>query len=388
MKVAIFSDTFPPQINGVANVVYQSAKNLTALGHSVWVFTVCQKSQSKSFWAEEKINVTILPSIPAGAYRGERLSLPVGKAFRRLKEFQPDVIDIHTPFGVGWEAVWAARKLKKPLVGTHHTFYDHYLKHIKADFNWVKKFSWKYTAMFYNFCDLVLSPSHSLAQTLTQKGLKKPIEVLQNSIETDFFVPAPDKKTKDNLKKEFGIKGKSIVYMGRVSYEKSIDQVLKAFALLAKKEPSLTLMIVGDGPEKKKLEKLAAKLGIENKVIFTGLLRGENLVHALQASDIFVTASKSENMPLSVLEAMSCGLPVVAAGEKGLIEIIKDGVNGFLVTADNPSGLAKKILQLLNDESLLKEFSQASRTQAMNYSKETVTKLLERFYKQVCQTKI
>lgn len=387
MKIAIFSDTYLPQVNGVANVVYQSAKNLAALGHDVWIFTVCQKSQNKSFWTEEKIAVTILPSIPAGVYQGERFTLPVGIAFRRLKEFQPDIIHTHTPFSVGWEAVWAAKKLKKPLVGTHHTFYDHYLKHIKADFNWVKKISWKYTTLFYNFCDLVLSPSLSLAQALTQKGLKKPIQVLQNSIETEIFVPAPNEETKDNLKKEFGIKNKSLVYMGRVSYEKSIDQVLKAFKLVVKKEPQTTLMIVGDGPERKNLEELAAKLGVKNKVIFTGLLRGENLVRALQASDVFVTASKSENMPLSVLEAMSCGLPFVAAAEKGLVELIKDGVNGFLVKADNPADIAEKVLRLITNEPVLKKFSLASRAQAMNYSKETVTALLEQVYINICQIK-
>ncbi|MBU1102064.1 glycosyltransferase [Patescibacteria group bacterium] len=388
MKIAIFSDTYLPQVNGVANVVYQSAKNLAALGHDVWIFTVCQKSQTKFFWTEEKIAVTILPSIPAGVYRGERFTLPVGIAFRRLKEFQPDVIHTHTPFSVGWEAVWAAKKLKKPLVGTHHTFYDHYLKHIKADYKWVKKISWKYTTLFYNFCDLVLSPSLSLAQALTQKGLKKPIEVLQNSIETEIFVPAPNGETKDNLKKEFGIKNKSLVYMGRVSYEKSIDQVLKAFKLVVEKEPQTTLMIVGDGPERKNLEELAAKIGVKNKVIFTGLLRGENLVRALQASDVFVTASKSENMPLSVLEAMSCGLPFVAAAEKGLVELIKDGVNGFLVKADNPTDIAEKVLRLITNESMLKKFSDASRVQAMNYSKETVTALLEQNYKKAIQSKI
>ncbi len=388
MKIAIFSDTFLPQVNGVANVVAQSAKNLAELGHEVWIFTVCQKSQNKSFWTEEKIAVTILPSIPAGVYQGERFTLPVGIAFRRLKEFQPDIIHTHTPFSVGWEAVWAAKRLKKPLVGTHHTFYDHYLKHIKADYGWVKKISWKYTTLFYNFCDLVLSPSLSLAQALVQKGLKRPIQVLQNSIETAFFVPAPDQKTKDALKKEFNIKGKSLVYMGRVSYEKSIDQVLKAFKLVVKKEPQTTLMIVGDGPEKEILEKLAKALAIENRVVFTGLLRGENLVRAMQANDIFVTASKSENMPLSILEAMSCGLPMAAVGEKGLKEIIKDGINGFLAKADNPADLAEKILRLIADESILKKFSQASRAQAMNYSKETVTALLEQNYKKAIQLKL
>lgn len=385
MKIAIFSDTFLPQTNGVATVVSQSAKSLSSLGHEVWIFTVCQSRQNIFFGAEEKITIIILPSIPAGAYRGERLTLPVGIAFRRLKEFKPDVIHTHTPFGVGWEAIWAAKKLKIPLVGTHHTFYDYYLKHIKADYDWVKKISWKYTILFYNYCDLVLSPSRSLGDALSKMGLKKPIQVLQNPIETDVFRPAPDIETKKNLKKEFGINDKSLVYMGRVSYEKSIDQVLKAFALVLKNNPELQLMIIGDGPEKNNLERLAENLKIREKIIFTGSLpRDEkNLVRALQANDVFVTASKSENMPMSVLESMSCGLPVVAVAEKGLAEIVKDGVNGLIAKTDDATDMAEKISRLASDDSVLKKFSQDTRAQAMNYSKENVTKLLEQAYARV-----
>ena len=387
MKIAIFSDTFVPQVNGVANVVYQSAKHLASLGHNVWIFTVCQKPQHQSFWAEEKITVLTLPSIPAGAYKGERFTLPVGLAFRRLKEFQPDVIHAHTPFGVGWEAIWVARKLKIPLVGTHHTFYDHYLKHIKADFKWVKNFSWRYTTLFYNFCDLVLSPSSSLAQTLTQKGLKRPVEVLQNSVETDFFVPAPDQKTKTDLKKEFGLKGRSLVYMGRVSYEKSIDQVLKAFARVWRQKPDLQLMIVGDGPEKANLQRLARRLGVSEKVIFTGLLLNSDLVRALQANDIFVTASKSETFALSLSEALACGLPAVAANAKAFPEIVKDGQNGYLTPPDNPAAMAEKILMLLSDPPLLEKLSQGARSSALAYSHHKVIGDLEKIYQRIIKSK-
>ncbi len=384
MRIAIFSDTFPPQANGVANVVYQSAKSLADLGHQVAVFTVSKNFFAKQLGTDTK-NLTIisLPSVPALAYANERFHIPLSATFHRLKKFNPDIIHTHTPFGAGWMAVRGAKILKTPLVGTHHTFYDHYLKHVKMDYKWAKKASWRYTVGFYNHCHLVLSPTQALAETLLSKGLKKPVAIIQNSIDTNLFRPVSDTAIKDQLKSQFGIKGRSIVYMGRVSYEKNIDQVLKAFALMVKEIADFKLMIVGDGPERKNLEKLAENLGIKNNVIFTGFLYKEDLVRALQANDIFITASKSENMPLSVLEAMATGLPVITVKEKGLGEIVKENVNGFFAETDNPKDVAEKTLKLLTDSRLIEKFSIASRNLALEYSKEKVAAKLEEAYKKV-----
>lgn len=383
MKIAIFSDTFPPAVNGVAVVAAQSAKTLTKRGHEVWIFTVDKKSKQDIFWQEEKVNLTILPSLPTGGvYEDSRLTLPLGIAWRRLKEFRPDIIHSHTPFSVGWEAVWAARRLKIPLVGTHHTFYDHYLKHIKADFFWMKKFSWKYTNLYYNLCDLVLSPSQALADAMTANGLWKPVEVLRNPVETDIFRPS-DEKDKVKLTKEFALKGKlTVVYAGRVSYEKSIDQALRAFAIAAQKNPAIELMIAGGGPDAAKLEKLADELKVKQRVVFTGNLdRLTGFRRALQASDIFITASKSENMPMTVIEAMACGLPIIAVSELGLKELVKTGLNGELVPADDPSAMAQKILELAANPDRLKEYGGSSLNMAQEYSTENISKKLEDAYR-------
>lgn len=389
MRIAIFSDTFLPAVNGVAVVAAQSAKALVKKGHEVWVFTVGKNLPDQPFWKEEKITITKLPSISTGGvYEDSRLTLPLGLAWRRLKEFQPDVIHTHTPFSVGWEAVWAAKQLKKPLIGTHHTFYDHYLKHIRADFSWMKKFSWKYTALYYNLCDLVLSPSQALADTMVTHGLKKPVEVLRNSIETDIFKPE-EENTKRQLAKDFKLKGKTtIVYAGRVSYEKSIDQVIRAFALAAQKDPDIELLIVGDGPELNNLKKLAEELKVSPRVIFTGNLDRQNgFRQALQASDIFITASKSENMPMTVIEAMACGLPIIAVGEKGLVELVKIGRNGELVAADDPAAMAQKITALAIDRTCLKKYGQSSRELAQEYSTENISAKLEKLYQQTITIK-
>jgi len=381
MRIAIFSDTFPPQVNGVAHTAYLSAKNLVTAGHQAAVFTVSKKLKDRPDINLKNLQVFRLPSMPALVYPGERFTLPIGITLRQVKKFNPDIIHVHTPFSVGWEAVLVSKILKIPLVGTHHTFYNHYLKHVKLDFEWMKKISWKFTIGFYNRSDLILSPSKSLANELIREGLKCSISVLQNSININLFKPTENLSAKEEAKKSFGVKNRSICYMGRLSYEKSIDQIIRAFALINKKMPELNLMLIGDGPERKNLEKLARDLKINDSVIFTGsLLYNGDLVQALQANELFVSASKSENMPLSVLEAMAVALPMVLVREKGLAELIKENINGIFAKTDDPTDIAEKILSLLSNTELLNKFGQGSRFLAMEYSNEKVTDLLMKSY--------
>ncbi|MCX6702873.1 MAG: glycosyltransferase [Candidatus Wolfebacteria bacterium] len=384
MKIAIFSDTFYPRVNGVANVAFKSAEALGDIGHEVRVFTVSEKSEE--YFCDVgngKFKVSTSFSLPFWGYPEERFSLPYGSVIRRIRDSRPDVIHTHTPFAVGWEAVLAAKLFGIPLIGTHHTFYDHYLKHVKLDYKWIKIPSWKYVVGYYNQCNLILSPSQSLTDELIEHGLKKPAIVIPNPVDTELFVPVPDAPKKKALKKKFGIPGPSIVYMGRVSYEKNIAQLVKAAGLLVKKIPGMKFVIIGDGPEIQNLRELVYKLGIKDSVIFLGFLRGQDLVEALQANDIFVTASKSENQPLSVIEAMAAGLPVVAVSALGIPEIVQDGVNGYLTHSDMPDELADKISGLWGDKKNMKKFSLASRSISLHYSQDKVARILEAAYKKL-----
>ena len=387
MKIAIFSDTFPPQVNGVANVAYISAVELGKLGHEVHVFTISnglrRNNNAINKDGRKYFSLVRLPALPAFAYPEHRFALPLGIAVNKLRKIKPDIIHTHTPFSVGWEAILSAKIFKIPIIGTHHTFYDHYLKHVKLDYRWAKKPSWKYMAGYYNFCDLILSPTDSLAGELKNHGMNKPTEILANSIDTNFFKPVSNPAEQKQIKNSFGINGKSLVYMGRVSYEKSIDQVIKAVSLVAKEIPDIKLVVVGDGPERTRLEKLAGHLRIRNNVLFTGMKHNQELVKTLQANDVFLTASKSENMPLSVLEAMATGLPVIAADALGIPEIVKDNVNGFLTPPEQPEIMAEKITELINNDDLLKKFSEASRKLSLNHSREYIAKLLEKTYKKL-----
>lgn len=387
MKIAIFSDTFPPEVNGVANFTYLSANALAKKGHDVQVYTASRISQRKlNKKIGKKFKIFTGFSLHSPIYFDTRVPLPTGISFPHLLRFRPDIIHANTPFTSGWGAVMGAKILRIPLVGTHHTFYDHYLKHAKIDFNLARKATWKYTVSFYNFCDLVTVPSHSLAEEMKDHKLKKSVVVLPNFVNTQLFKPA-GKLEKNNLKKQFKIKGNSIAYMGRLSYEKSIDQVLKAFKITLQKTPDLKLMVIGDGPERENLEKLARKLGVSKKIIFTGFLRGENLAKALQANDIFVTASKTETFCIAALEAMSTGLPVIASNDKGITEIVKNNVNGYLVRPDDNKQMANKISYLFANEKKRELFSKKSTKIAQTCSKEKVIEKLEKIYLKISRKK-
>src|SRR6185369_4510106 len=381
MKIALFTDTFPPVGNGVAYTVHISARTLAEQGHEVRVYTVSdQTGEELTQNMGGSFTVGTLPSLPIAAYPGARLSLPLGFALRDVKSFNPDVIHVHTPFAVGWEGVLSSKILKIPAVGTHHTFFDHYLKHVHLNFDWAKKFSWKYTVMFYNRVSHIVSPTKSLADELLVNGLKKPTVLLPNSINKKIFNDFDSLEKKAEIKKNLGITSKSLVYLGRLSYEKSVDGLLYITKDLLQKFPDLKLILIGDGTEKVKLQSLALDLNIQEHVVFTGFLHGKDLANTLAAADIFVTASKSENMPLSVLEAEAVGLPIIAVSSLGMSEIVQDGHNGFLLPADKPEQMTEKIDFLLSNDDILKEFSANSRKLAEEYSEDAITKRLLDLY--------
>ncbi|OGY87646.1 MAG: hypothetical protein A2233_01705 [Candidatus Kerfeldbacteria bacterium RIFOXYA2_FULL_38_24] len=389
MKIAIFSDTFPPQVNGVANVVKNLATHLANHGHKIYVVTVAKGFKKfKTIKKEENYTLINVPSVPAMIYHGYRLALPNNWLLRYFKKNIPDIIHTHTPFLVGWEAVQLAKTLGCPLVGTHHTFYDQYLKHIKLDFAWTKKWSWKYTTKYYNRCELVISPSQSLAKTLQNHQLQKPLKIIPNPINQLFFQPPPSLLRKKQLKNKLGITGKSLVYMGRVSFEKNIEKIIKALPLIKNKIPDINLVIIGDGPEKKRLQKLTKDLGMQKHILFTGFLYQQELIDTLQANEIFVTASTSENMPLSVLEAMAVGLPVVAVKALGMPEIVEDRHNGLLTDTDNENELAEKILKLLTTEDLLKKYALSSAQLAQKYTQQKAILEHEKIYQQIIDKKL
>ncbi len=372
MRIALFTDTFPPQVNGVANTVYRYAAALSSMGHQVRIFTISKYSAAELTEHFGDFSIHTFPSLPALVYPGERMGIPFIGTLKAVRAFNPDIIHTHTPFSVGWNAVYAARKLHIPLIGTHHTFFDHYLKHIYLDFAWTRRLVWRLTVKYYNYCDLVISPTKSLKEGLVEHGTVKPVELLPNILDIDFYAPSAKQP----------VQHKTLVYMGRLSYEKSVDDVLRAAVQVMKRIPNTLLLIVGDGPERENLEALSAKLGIAEQTIFTGFLYGEELVRTLGQADVFITGSKSENMPLALMEAMAVGLPIVAVRSLGLEEMLVHRKNALLTAPGEPRELANGVIEILEDTALRNLFSENSRAMSQAYSQKSVMGKTLDLYKQ------
>ena len=376
MRIALISDTFLPQVNGVANVVANSAAELARRGHEVRVLTVSQGNRTYLQQVSGgKYEIHKLSSIPFWSYPDLRLTLPIGSAKRSLRGWKPEIIHVHTPFGAGYEAKRLAKLYQVPLIGTHHTFFDQYLRYVHIRSQRAAQLSWRYIVRYYGRCNLVLSPSESLLEELKAHGLVAPSQVLGNPVDTERFRPP-------NVK----LSHKRLMYMGRLSYEKNLTTLLDAFALVLQQDPDVTLAIVGDGPERLGLRAHANRLKIGHAVTFCGMLQGEDLVHALQEATLFLTASLTENMPLSVLEAMASGLPVIAPAAKGLPGIIHDSVNGYLVAPNDPIEMAAATLKLLSEPGRAKKYAENARQTALHFSTQHVGARLEAAYYSVLDT--
>ena len=189
---------------------------------------------------------------------------------------------------------------------------------------------------------------------------------------------------KQDIKKKYGLE-KTVLYMGRVSYEKSIDIVLKSMKKVQKKIPEAKLLIVGGGPDLKKLKQLSKKLEVDT--IFTGIKLGQDLVDHIYAGDVFVTASKSENQPMSILEVMSCKKSMVGVNSKGVPELIINNKNGLIAKPDNTEDIAKKIIRLLDNKKLREKFEKASLKSIKEYSIDKITDKWEEQYLKLSKSK-
>lgn len=384
MKIAYFTDTFLPQVNGVATALANQATELGARGNSVLIFTPKLDGIKREKFRAKNVQVVHLPTVSALVYPEFKLGVfGLPRVIKYLFKFKPDIIHLHTPLTVGMDAVMAARFFKKPLVGTVHVYFAEsgYLRWLKYQLavKLVDKAVQRYLNFMFNQCNLILAPSKMLVKELQTKEMKKPISYLPNGVTLSHPLDLSD-KAKNNIKRRFGLKEKVILHFGRLSYEKNVDLLIKSFHLLTKKHSNVGLFIIGDGPTKDKLIKLAKKLKIDEYVIFTGFIEHQTLISSglLSVADIFATSSTMENNPMVVLEAMTFGLPILGVKQAGLIELVSS--NGFLTQPGNIQEMAQKAQQMLFDEQVLSQMRKESLRLIKPYRVEKIVDTLLGFY--------
>ncbi|MFW6367172.1 MAG: glycosyltransferase [bacterium] len=365
MKICVFTDSFLPYLSGVTFVAINQSNELARRGHELSIFRPRPKLWRRSFPKPKELNADIglceVPlTLPTPPNRPDlRIAVPTFlPSLLKVRRLRPELIHVHTEWGCGWEGVLAARVHNIPVVGTFHTFF--------ADPGYLRQFGlpnlratraamWKFSTTFYNRCDAIICPSRETARVLSSRKLRHPPTVISNGIK------APDMKSIsaiETMRKNYGITGSPVfLYLGRVSVEKSMDILLHAFRKVLNDSPNARLVIIGAGPSDPEVADLCSQLDMENSVIRTGMIEHDKLIreNLLRLGDVFVTASKTENQPLSLMEAMSFELPLVAADARGNPELVEHERNGFLFEPDNADQMAKQMRKFTRDHPNLTE---------------------------------
>jgi len=329
MKVGLFTDTYYPQINGVATSVLMLKENLTAQGHQVYVFTTTDPDA-----LQDEVNVYRLPSIPFASAR--RLGMFYHPSMAKtIKGLGLDLIHTHTEFSLGIFGRTMARELKIPTVHTMHTIYEdytHYIVKFSALDGIAKSAARKLSSRFCNAADAVIVPTGKVRDLLQTYGVDRDISIIPTGIELDKFAkgnydPAVTRKLRAGL----GVdeKDKVLLYIGRMSEEKNIGEILTGLKGYLRDKHNVKLILIGDGPDKDNLEMMARELGIHKQTIFAGARPWDEIGLYYQLGDVFVSASQSETQGLTYIEALAAGLPVIAKADRCLDGVVQDGVNGY-----------------------------------------------------------
>jgi len=352
LKIAIFTDVFLPKIDGVVSATLNLAKGMADRGHKIYI--IAPKNGHNNEFKYKNIKVIRISSIPALFYPEFKLTTPFSlKLYLELKKEKIDVIHFQTPLTIGLMGIIIGKMLKIPIVGTFHTMIadPQYLQHIKINGKIVQETAWRYARAFYNRCDLITCPSENIKRELLENKLKLPIKVISNGIDCSIFDNSQWKKFKD----KYNISEKTLLFIGRIAYEKNIFYLLDCFKLVLNKMPEVKLILVGDGPQINDVRRKIHKEGMDSNVILAGKINHSSLVKSgiFKACDIFVSASITENQPMTILEAQANGLPCVGISEKGMKNLIIDGHNGYLAKLDDKNTFAGRIVNLLKNKKLL-----------------------------------
>ncbi len=361
MKIAFFTETYVPQVNGAVTSVNAFTEELLRKGHSVDIFAPAPGPTS---WMGAKVfrfkSITFFP------YPEFRAALPSPRVYKLVKKNKYDIIHTHGPFALGYQGWKAGKKFKIPTVTTFHTPIADYVPYLLGGKHspfvpMGKAIAWAYTRWYYNRFPLVFSPSHAITQLLRDHGITTNIELLRTGIKLEEFDQV--KKSKD-VREKFGLENDFIIHSGRLSHEKNVDVVIRAFSLIKDKYKDVDLVITSRGPLLDKLQSLAMDMGLEDRVKFTGFVERKDQIKLFKEALFGVIASDAETQGLVILEEMACSLPVVGANYLAIPETVINGKNGLLFKLYDEKDLAGKMGILIDDKQLRKKLGKNARKTA------------------------
>jgi len=371
MRIGIFTDTYPPFINGVSTSIKMLENALRKKGHKVYIVTVNPKDMK--FLEEDNGRIIRVPGIPIGIYDYRLTTLYPVRAVNIIKNWDLDVIHTHTEFGIGTFARVIGKQYNIPVIHTYHTMYEDYVHYItKGYFDAPSKKIVEYLTKFY--CDKTIEelivPTKKTYDLFKEKyKYDRNVHIIPTGIEIErFYKERLNKEKVLSLKQELNLRENDVVtlFLGRIASEKNIEFLIKNHVSIVKKNKNCKLIIVGDGPDIEEYQKLSKKLKIENNVIFTGKVLWEEVPYYYGIADIFVTASHTETQGLTVIEAMAASLPVVALDDEAFRSVVIDELTGYLF--NGKKDYLDLMFKLINDKKHREKMGNQGRINSEVYS--------------------
>ncbi|AZO93990.1 glycosyltransferase family 4 protein [Halocella sp. SP3-1] len=360
MRIGVFSDSYKPYLSGVVKSIESFSYQLRKKGHQVYIFAPDYPE------AEKKKDVFRFRSLPVPTNDDFRLAIPISShIIQQVKKLELDIIHTHSPFMMGWLGRHVAQKLSLPLVFTYHTLYGEYAHYAPFAKGLARKLVVKYSRDYCQTCDIVITPTEFVKKRLLSYGITTPVRTIPTGISLEPYQASNGKDIRERYKDSAD--EKLLLFVGRLGQEKNVELLIKSFKVVRENLSKCKLLIIGDGPERKKLARMSRKLLVDDYVVFTGQLSYDKVIDYYCGCDLFVFPSVTETQGLVILEAMAGGMPVTAINAAGSSIMVDNNINGIL-TKDDYYLFANGIIDILTDEEKYKYLKENALKKAADLS--------------------
>jgi len=337
MRIAMFTNSYLPQVGGVARSVERFTCAYRRLGHRVLVVAPEYREPS-----DDDPDVVRVPAIQHFNGSDFSVTLLVSLGLSEvIDDFQPEIIHAHHPFLIGNTALRVAAERGLPLVFTHHTMYEHYTHYVPLHLEALRRYVLELSTGFANLSDRVIAPSRSVAEILEQRGVRRPIAVVPTGVELEQF----ERGDGAAFRRRHEIDSDAFVigHVGRLAPEKNLAFLARAVADVLARRPRSGFVVIGAGVSRQAMRDIFAGANVLERVRFAGICTGSDLVDAYHAMDLFAFASKTETQGMVLVEALAAGCPVAALDAPGAREVVRDGENGRLIVCEDEAAFAEAI---------------------------------------------
>ena len=364
MRIAIFTETFLPKVDGIVTRLKHTVEYLQSFGNEVCVF--CPEGGLTEYKGAKVKGVS---GFPLPLYPELKLAFPRPSMREAIEDFNPDLIHVVNPAVLGLGGIYYSKSLNIPLVASYHTHLPKYLEHYNLGL--LEGVLWELLKAMHNQAAINLCTSTVMQQELTEHEIER-VEVWQRGVDTALFRPNLRSEAMRSRLTQGHPDAPILIYIGRLSAEKEIDRIKPVLESI----PDARLALVGDGPYREELEQHFEGTPTH----FVGYLAGEELGAAYASADAFIFPSRTETLGLVLLEAMAAGCPVIAADAGGIPDIVTNGVNGFMFDPMDEQGAIVATQKLLGMKAERELLRQNARVEAERWGWEGATRQLERFY--------